>query len=203
MDPDPESDSEKSLDPDPSPGKKLTKEQCWGSVTFRRGSWSADPYIWLTDPDPTPDPTPFFSDFKDAKKIFFLQIFSFNLHITGTLKFYFASMISVQLSSLREKGRIRILITTGTTNGSGSGRPKKTCGSCGSGSPTLLQRALTWWRHRRCRCPSRWRRPRPGSCQSSSPPCQTGNEDPSPVSEIWYDFNNWNGPKKIKKMLPS
>ncbi len=31
-----------------------------------------DPYLWLTDPDPTPDSTPFFSDFTDAKKI---QIF--------------------------------------------------------------------------------------------------------------------------------
>jgi hypothetical protein len=53
--------------------------------------------------DPDPDPTPFFSDIKDAKKLFF----SFNLP-TGTLslvliilfftkivlKFYFASIIS-------------------------------------------------------------------------------------------------------------
>jgi hypothetical protein len=29
------------------------------------------PYLLLMDPDPTPDPTPFFSDFKDAKNIFF------------------------------------------------------------------------------------------------------------------------------------
>jgi hypothetical protein len=59
--------------------------------------------------DPTPDPTPFFSDFKDAKKnIFFLHIFPYNLP-TGTLvsvlkilffanifvlKSYFASIIS-------------------------------------------------------------------------------------------------------------
>jgi hypothetical protein len=35
------------------------------------------------DPDPTTDPTPFFSDFKDAKKI---QIFSYNLP-AGTLSF--------------------------------------------------------------------------------------------------------------------
>ncbi len=39
-----------------------------------------DPHLWLMDPDPTPDPTPFFSAFKDAKKIPF---FSFNLP-TGT-----------------------------------------------------------------------------------------------------------------------
>ncbi len=36
-------------------------------------------------PDPTPDPTPFFSDFKDAKKkLFFSHIFSYNLP-AGTL----------------------------------------------------------------------------------------------------------------------
>jgi hypothetical protein len=45
--------------------------QCWGSVTFWCGSGPVDPYLLLMDPDPTPDPTPFFSDFKDAKKYFF------------------------------------------------------------------------------------------------------------------------------------
>jgi len=32
-------------------------------------------YLWLMDPDPTPDPTAFFSDFKDEKNYFF-PIFS-------------------------------------------------------------------------------------------------------------------------------
>ncbi len=36
------------------------------------GYGSADPYLWLTEPDLTSDPTPLFSDFKDAKKLFFL-----------------------------------------------------------------------------------------------------------------------------------
>ncbi len=40
-------------------------------------------YLWLMDPDQTPYPTPLFSDFKDVKKIFFLNIFSYNLP-TGT-----------------------------------------------------------------------------------------------------------------------
>ncbi len=44
--------------------------QCWGSETFLCGSGSADPYLRLMDPDPTPDPTPFFSDLKEAKKKF-------------------------------------------------------------------------------------------------------------------------------------
>ncbi len=44
----------------------------WGSVIFRCGSGSPDPYLLLMDPnlDPTSDPTPFFGDFKDAKKKF-------------------------------------------------------------------------------------------------------------------------------------
>ncbi len=37
-----------------------------------------DPALAL-DPDPTPDPTPFFRDFKDAKEIFFSIFFSYNL----------------------------------------------------------------------------------------------------------------------------
>ncbi len=49
--------------------KVLTK-QCWGSVTFWWGSGSSDSYLWLMDPNPIPDATPFFSDFKDAKRIF-------------------------------------------------------------------------------------------------------------------------------------
>jgi hypothetical protein len=39
------------------------------------------------DPDPTPDPTPFFIDFKDAKKNF-------------VLKCYFAGIISVRSTHL-------------------------------------------------------------------------------------------------------
>jgi hypothetical protein len=59
-------------------------------VTFWGGSWSrsANPYLLLMDPDPTPDPTPFFSDFKDGKKkflhIFFLKLIS--RHIIFSLK---------------------------------------------------------------------------------------------------------------------
>jgi hypothetical protein len=49
------------------------KPQCWGSVTFWCGSGSADPYLWLKDPDP--DPTPFFIVFKDANKMIFFFIF--------------------------------------------------------------------------------------------------------------------------------
>jgi len=55
---------------------------CWGSVKFWCGFGSVDPYLWLTDPDPTPDPTFFFSDFKDAKQIFFI-IFYLNISLSS------------------------------------------------------------------------------------------------------------------------
>jgi hypothetical protein len=46
------------------------------------------------DPDQTPDPTPFFSDFKDAKKIIFLlHIFSYNLP-AGTLSSIFLYILA-------------------------------------------------------------------------------------------------------------
>jgi hypothetical protein len=62
------------------------------------------------NPDPTPDPTPFFGDFKDAKNSF--HIFSYNLKahylqsekfifwLKFCVKFYFASVISVRSTSL-------------------------------------------------------------------------------------------------------
>ncbi len=54
-----------------------------------------------------PDPTPFFSDFKDEKKkIIFSLIYCFQDNFV--LKFYFASIISVCSTPLWEKGRIRI-----------------------------------------------------------------------------------------------
>ncbi len=54
-----------------------------------------DPYLWLMDPDPTPDPTPFFSDFKNANFLSSIPII-FNLkNLFLVLKFYFASIISV------------------------------------------------------------------------------------------------------------
>ncbi len=42
------------------------------------GSASPGPYLWLIDPYLAPDPIPFFNNFKDAKKTFFL-LFNYNL----------------------------------------------------------------------------------------------------------------------------
>ncbi len=81
-----------------------------------------DPWHFGADSDPTPDPTPFFSDYKDAKKIFLFIFFSYNLPAgtlssvlkiyffakTFVLKFYFASIVSVRSTTLWEKERIRI-----------------------------------------------------------------------------------------------
>ncbi len=59
---------------------KIIGMMLWSSV----GQWAmgirgigADPYLWLMDPDPTPDPTPFFNDFKGV-------LFFYNLS-TGTV----------------------------------------------------------------------------------------------------------------------
>ncbi len=48
-------------------------KQCWGSMAFRCGNGSADPYLWLSDPnqDPTSNPTLFFSYIKDANFLFY------------------------------------------------------------------------------------------------------------------------------------
>jgi hypothetical protein len=55
------------------------------SVTFWCGSGPASPTNGSgSDLVQTPDPTPFFSYFKDAKKYFFPYFFSYNLP-TGTL----------------------------------------------------------------------------------------------------------------------
>jgi hypothetical protein len=83
---------------------RLTSLQCWGSVTSGFGS-----ALWLMDPDPTPDPTPFFSDLKDEKKkkIFpyfflinypqahYLRSKKFNFFAKILFKFYFASTVKV------------------------------------------------------------------------------------------------------------
>ncbi len=85
-------------------------------MTFWYGSRSADPYryLLLMDLDPTQDPTPFFKDLIDAKKInFFFFIFflitypNSRRHIIFSLK-SFASITSVRSTLLLEKGRIQI-----------------------------------------------------------------------------------------------
>jgi hypothetical protein len=55
------------------------------------------------DPDPTSDSTPFFYDFKDAKKLFVLFLITYPHGLNNVifcqnfvLKFYFASIISVR-----------------------------------------------------------------------------------------------------------
>ncbi len=54
--------------------------------TARQDSHAIHQSVLLIDPAPdlTPDPSPFFSDFEDAKNNFFLHIYSFNLP-AGTL----------------------------------------------------------------------------------------------------------------------
>ncbi len=116
--------------------------QSWRSVTFwcRSGSGSPDLYLWQMDPDPTLDLTPFFSDFKDTKKLFFSYFFSYNLP-TGTLSsvlkiLFFAKVLCYNfiLQALFQSAQHIYEKREGSgsgplTNGSGSGRPKNMRGS--------------------------------------------------------------------------
>ncbi len=55
--------------------------QCCGSMKFWYGFGSADPYIWLIDPDVDPDPAIFVSDLQDVNK---KQIFENNFFLLIT-----------------------------------------------------------------------------------------------------------------------
>ncbi len=105
---------------------KKYKESCqyWGSVTFwcGSGSRSLDPYHWPIDP------TPFFDDLKDVKKLFFSYFFLITypqVHHLQSQKFNFLpkfcfkilfcqALFSVRSRHFWEKGRIgsRIRIRT-------------------------------------------------------------------------------------------
>ncbi len=108
-------------------------------MTFWCGSWSADPCLWLMDPDSDPDPSIFIIDLQDAnKKQTFFNKFSCILLFEGTFTLFFNDkkskrshktvwikvfllyinlMIEGSGSSARS-GSIPL------TNGSGSRRPK-------------------------------------------------------------------------------
>ena len=49
-------------------GKPLNVYQCCGSMTFWYGSGSADPCLWLMDPESDPNPAIFIIDLQDANK---------------------------------------------------------------------------------------------------------------------------------------
>ncbi len=99
-----------------------------------------------------PDPTPFFTDFKDAKTIFFsyyflitcpqvhhLQSKKFNFLLKFCLKMLFCRHCFSSLNTFMRKGKdpkpdpdpYLWLMDTDPDG-------PKTCGSCGSGSPTLI-----------------------------------------------------------------
>ncbi len=123
------------------------KEQCWGSVTF----WSdPDPYLWLTDPDL--DPTTFIIDcVRMQRKNFFssyfilitcpqahhLQSKKFNFLLIFWVKTLFCRHYFRPLNTFLRKGKDpdpHLWLMDPDPGG------PKTCGSCGSGSPTLEKR---------------------------------------------------------------
>jgi hypothetical protein len=54
-------------------------QHCCGSMKFWFGSWSADPYIWLMDPDP------------DPANVIVLYHHSFTAVLRGSMNFWFGS----------------------------------------------------------------------------------------------------------------
>ncbi len=124
--------------------------QCRESVTFKYGfklwSGSADPYHWLTAPDPDSAPYPdlalFVSGFQDEKKSFFLGFWlllledTFHQSSKKKKRKEVANSRNQGFSNfLHDDGRVRIR-TVYDVSGSGSGRPQ-IYGSCGSGSTPL------------------------------------------------------------------
>jgi hypothetical protein len=103
------------------------------------------------DPNPTPDPTPFFIDFKDAKK-YFLHIFLITYpqahHLQSKKIKFFAKILfcghhfSPLHTFMRKKEDLEpdpdpaLYLRLMDPDPGGP----KTCGSCGSGSPTLTDR---------------------------------------------------------------
>jgi hypothetical protein len=98
-------------------------------VTFWCGFGSADPYLRLLGP--AADPTPFFCDFKDAKKINFIFVLKTYSHIIFSLINLFLAKFCVEI--LFCKHYFRLLNTfMRKRKDPDPGGPKT------SGSPTLL-----------------------------------------------------------------
>ncbi len=66
-------------------------KQCCECVTFWYGSGSADPYQWLTDPDP--DPAFFVSNLKIQQKNYFFSKFFLPITFVCTFTVHLSSMI--------------------------------------------------------------------------------------------------------------
>ncbi len=117
--------------------------QCCGSRTFWGGSGSADPCLWLMDPDPAI----FVIDLQDGcKNKFFNTIFSAYYFLKVHLHNFSKIKSQKESQNIRNQGfpYYFFMMIEGfgsgsihLTTGSGSGR-HKTCGSGGSGSATLV-----------------------------------------------------------------
>ncbi len=104
---------------------RLSGFQCCGSMTFWGGSGSADPCLWLMDPDSDPDPAIFVIDLQDAsKKLIFQHNFFAYYFLKVHLYIIFQRFF---LLFFHDDRRSRIRVGSGSiplTSGSGSRRPK-------------------------------------------------------------------------------
>ncbi len=109
--------------------------QCRGSMTFWCGSGSADPCLWLMDPDP--DPSIFVIDLQVVKKNqIFKTIFSAFYFLKVHLHHFSKRKIKKESQNSRNRdfSYYFCMMIEGSgagsiplTNGSGSGRPKNMC----------------------------------------------------------------------------
>ncbi len=108
-------------------------DQCCGSMTFWRGSGSADPCLWLMDPDSDPDPDIFVIDPQDAKKNNLKKSFSAYNFLKGHCHLHHFSKIQSQTKSQNSRNQGFSYYFCLTIEGSGSGSISLADGS-GSGS---------------------------------------------------------------------
>ncbi len=108
------------------------------------------PYLWLKDPDldPTPDPTHSSLTLKMQKinffQIFFLQLTRTRIGVSSVFKAKRerngsqTSILYVSQNLIWQPNRCTLLNTSWLMDPALDPGGSKTCGSCGSGSPTLI-----------------------------------------------------------------
>jgi hypothetical protein len=85
---------------------KTIYKQCCGSMAFWGGSWSADPCLWLIEPDP--DPAIFITDLQDASK---KLIFEHNFSAYYFLKLHLHHFSKIKVKKSHKIVGIKVFLT--------------------------------------------------------------------------------------------